>query len=144
MKNFLKIFLTASLYISSSFVATAQKVDFSGKWKRNDDQTQMAERISINSVPTTLDISQNMARISIKRTSITGNGDLNTYTELLNFNGSSSETSLSADLIKKATVKWSPDQSTLIEEAIYNDNNGIQFQKITENWNLINGGKTLK
>src|ERR1700754_1415014 len=93
---------TATLFYN---VANAQ-TNFAGKWARNDDESN-ANGISINSIPAMLEISQDATGLTIKRTSRNGSGVVNSYTEALKFDGSTSETITPSKLKRSATVKWS-------------------------------------
>src|ERR1700761_2564676 len=131
--------LTAALF----FNAASAQTNFSGKWARNDGESN-ANGISINSIPTMLEISQDATGLSIKRTSRNGSGVVNSYTEVLKFDGSTSETITPSKLKRIATVKWSADKTSLTENFVSKDDQGNVMQSGIQVFTLDNNGKTLK
>ncbi len=124
---------------------SAQKMDFSGTWKLNLDETLFSRQFSKNSVPIQLTVKQDGKTISIERQSRNGRGETHSYTETLPFDGKTVETMIGSTK-KTASVNWSPDENKLTETAMYIGSTAPpEYMNIrgTTIWNLSEYGKKL-
>lgn len=142
MKKSIIAALLTTIIISSAF--TLINVDFSGTYSRNTEQSKGGPGISINSIPTGLAIKQDNKHLSITRTQKYGSGEIVTYTEILNVDGTQSETKIDAATKRQSTIQYAADKQSFTETSTYIDSKGNATQHKTETWTLLNGGKTLE
>ena len=133
----------AIILFSVISTAKAQTSNFTGTWRRNDTQSN-AGGISINSVPVSLEISQDAKSIAIKRTSKNGQGEVTSYTEQLTFDKKVAETITPSQLKRSSSILWSDDHKQLIENSTSRDDNNVIKQIAKQTFSLDSEGKVLK
>lgn len=136
---------TITITVILFFLATtvlAQATNFSGTWKRNDNQTD-AGGLSINSVSASLEIIQDKGVITIKGTNKNGAGEVSNYTDVLKLDGSETERKAGVDQKKLMSVKRSPNGKQLISSSTYKDGQGTVTNSIKQTYSLSDDGKTL-
>jgi hypothetical protein len=148
MKKITNNFLTITLIaFALLFVSTAynwKDSEFSGNWSRNLEQCNVSSGLSINSIPTDIEIIQTGHLIEVKRTLKNGAGQISNTTEVLKLDGSITEINRPNGKIKKSSIQWSTDKTYFIETSVIVDNQGKNLQRSTETLNLVNGGKCLQ
>ena len=145
MKNYKNInrLILALLFTLCFSFANAQTTDFSGTWKRNDDKA-VFEGITINAIPTILEIKEDAKQISIKRTQVDGAGKSSNYTEVLKSDGSTSETLTPSNLKRTSSLTWSADHSGFTETYSSKDDQGAEKQNGKQTFSISADGKELK
>jgi len=133
----------ATMLFSVQKIAYPGIADFSGNWIRNNEQCD-ADGLSINSIPAKIEISQSNNAISIKRTSVSGAGISSSYTEVLKFDGSSSETVTPAKLKRTAKIELRAGMAGFTETFTSKDEQGNEQQSGKQEFSLVNNGKGLK
>ncbi len=126
-----------------SVCASAQGINFSGKWIRNDSLSDAGE-LSLNSIPVEIIVVHNGSQIEINRISKNANGEIINYTERINLGGSPASSVVKPNMNKNSTMDWSVDHMFLNATASYTDDQGGSIQKKKETWSLINNGKSLQ
>ncbi|MES2277936.1 MAG: hypothetical protein V4592_18050 [Bacteroidota bacterium] len=144
MKKNIKSIAVAIILLVTIQMAHAQTTNFLGIWKRNDTKTKVDKLISINSVPTNLQIDQNVKSITIAKTNKDGNGVVSSYSTTLKFDGSESTEVTPSKLYRTSKVLWSADHQFLLETAVSKDDQGNIKQTYKYTYALEEGGKTLK
>ncbi|HEY8929819.1 MAG TPA: hypothetical protein VIM55_11540 [Mucilaginibacter sp.] len=124
-----------------SLQAFGQNPDLSGFWNRNNTKSDVGGT-SFNNIPRTVEIKQDKATISIKRTAVNAAGVTSSYTEVIKLNGDSSETMTPSKLIRKSSAEW--ESQVLVINSVSKDASGMIQQKARQSFSLDNGGKTLK
>lgn len=136
-----------SLIVLLFFIASAAKAqiaNFSGKWKRNDEKTTKGGlTLSINSIPTSIEISQDGQAVTVKRNMRTGSGETRDYIEVLRFDGTPGETVTPSQLKRTSSIKWSADQMQIIEISTSKDASGNEKQSWKQTFSLSADKKTL-
>jgi hypothetical protein len=127
--------------ISLANLAMAQKVNFSGSYWINKQKTEFGQAPQ-SVLPVKLEIKQEKAQITIKRTTVNDQQQESGYTETLSFTGADNEVKLPSGSTRKASLKWQDDQHFILKsQAVTSDSNpGLAA---TENWSLTDNGKTL-
>lgn len=124
-----------------SFTTPADKANFSGSWKLNEDKSELGEfgRFATRKIK----VEQKEDAISISKTSPSFNGDEVTTNETLTYDGKTSEITVFGNSKKKSTAKWSDDgKSLVITYTIAFERNGQTFDiNGTETWSLTDEGK---
>jgi hypothetical protein len=142
-KTILKTLTNLSAILLLTLTVHAQS-NFSGNWKRNDQETDaIANGLSLNLVPTNLVITQDAQTITIKRTAVNGQGT-STYSETIKFDGSKAEMTTPSNNKKSSTVTWSADKNQLTQQSTYKDKDGATTQSSKLIFQLTEGGKVLK
>lgn len=126
-----------------SFTSLPDRVNFSGEWKLNPDKSDLGQ--FANFATTSIKTDQSNDAIIIARTAPSFQGDENTTSETLTFDGKETATKLIGESSKKSKMKWTDDgQSFSITYTLNLDFNGQQMViQGTEKWSLANDGKTL-
>ncbi|MCZ2460001.1 MAG: hypothetical protein LC128_10295 [Chitinophagales bacterium] len=126
-----------------SFTSLPDRTNFSGEWKLNTDKSDLGQMA--NFAVTSLKVNQADESITIARTAPSFQGDENTTTEAITFDGKTTETKLFGESSKKSSIKWSEDGKTFtITYTLNLDFNGQQMTvEGTEKWSLSDDGKTL-
>jgi len=124
-----------------SFIAVAQKPNFSGDWKLNEAKSELGEmggRVALS-----FKVDQKENAITITRTTPGfGGGDPMTTTMTLTYDGKVTETEGFGGAIRKSTAKWSDDGQTLTVNSIMNLERDGQTMEIkgNETWTLTKDG----
>ena len=141
-KQLLVLLLAPALL--SSFIPFTEMANFAGEWKLNEGKSELGEfggRFAARSIK----VEQKEDAITISKTAPGFNGEENTTTETLKFDGKESETTVFGNSKKKSTLKWSDDsQSFIISYSIMFERNGQTTElKGTETWSLKDGALSL-
>ncbi len=138
--------LSAAAFITlcSAVTVNAQKVNFSGEWKLNEQKSTLGQfggRMAAKS----LKLNGQTDSLSIQRLSTSQDGNEVTTNEKLTFDGKEAESSLSANAKKKSSAKWSDDGKSLnVNSTINLERNGEKIEiKVAESWKLTDDGKGL-
>jgi len=143
MKTKLSTIITTVILFFLTAAASAQ-TNFSGTWKRNNEKTD-AGGLSINSVVSTMQITQDSNTLTIKGTNKNSNGEeLSSYTDVLKLDGTPSERITNANQKKQMSVKWSVDKKQLTQSSIYKDEQRNVVQTVKLTFNLSEDGKMLR
>ncbi len=141
-KRFLSLLVVSTLLFS--FSKPIYQTNFSGTWTLNEGKSELGQ-FGGRGVASKLVIDQKSDGVTVTRNSINFQGEAVATTEILNNDGKETETTLSPNAKKKASLKWAADGQTLaITYSIAFDNNGQTFElKGTETWSLGADGKSL-
>ena len=134
--------LTVILSLFITLDVNAQ-TNFSGTWKRNDDET-IVEGLSLNSIPITLVVSQDANALSVKRNSRNGQGDESSYIDVLKFDSGTSEVITPSKLKRISGATWSADKKQLTQSFTSKDDQGNIQQSGKQIFCLSDDGKKLK
>lgn len=140
-KRFLSLLIVSTLLFS--FTNPVYQTNFSGTWTLNEGKSDLGQ-FGGRGVASKLVIDQKSDGVTVTRHS-NMQGQAVVTTEAMSNDGKETETTLSPNAKKKASLKWAADGQTLtITYSIAFDNNGQTFElKGTENWSLGADGKSL-
>jgi hypothetical protein len=140
-QGFLSLLVVSAFLFS--FSNPVYQTNFSGTWALNEGKSELGQ-FGGRGVASKLVIDQKTDGVSVTRHS-TMQGQAVVITETMSNDGKETETTLSANAKKKASLKWAADGQTLtITYSIAFDNNGQTFElKGTETWSLGADGKSL-
>ena len=102
------IYILALVMISSAVIG--QKVDFSGTWNINREQSELGDQFSM--APNSIVVEQTKKELSIQRNSSFQGQDY-TYTDKFTLDGEECENLGMMDMLKKSTVVWNEDKKSL-------------------------------
>ena len=141
-KRFLSLVIVSAFLFS--FSNPVYQTNFSGTWKLNEGKSELGQ-FGGRGVASKLVIDQKSDGVTVTRNSVNFQGEAVATTEILTNDGKETETTLSPNAKRKASLKWAADGLTLtITYSISFDNNGQTFElKGTENWSLSADGKAL-
>jgi len=133
----------AFMTICSAATVQAQKPDFSGDWKLNEQKSSLGQFAQM--APRKLKVVGQTDNLSIQRSATSPDGSEVSYTDKLTFDGKESESTLFGSAKKKSMAKWSDDGKSLtVNSTIAFDQGGQTFEvKVTEVMTLVEGGKVL-
>jgi hypothetical protein len=137
-------FVAMAAFAFMSIAATpADKANFSGSWKLNEQKSDLGQ-YGGRMTARTLKLEQKDDGLSIERVT-NFNGEDRTSTEKLSFDGKENENTVFGTTKKKSTAKWSDDGQTLtVNSVIVFERDGQSMEiKSTETWKLINDGQNL-
>ncbi len=120
------------------------QTDFSGTWKLNESKSELGQ-FGARGTASKIVVEQKTDAISVSKTAASFNGEENTSTETLTFNGKESETTVFGAAKKKSILKWADDGKTMtVSYSIAFERDGQTFDiKGTETWSIAADGKTL-
>jgi hypothetical protein len=122
--------ITMSAVLCIAFVAAQAQTNFSGKWKRNADQSD-AGGLSTNSVPITVEINQDNSVFTFHSVVKDGKGELHPQDDTLKLNGAQKMTINAESKNKRtASAQWSADKKHLIYRVTSTDTSG----KVLQDW----------
>jgi hypothetical protein len=136
--------LSAAFITLCAVTVNAQKANFSGEWKLNEQKSTLGQyggRMAAKK----LKLNGQTDSLSIQRTATSQDGNEVTMNERLTFDGKETESTLFTNSKKKSTAKWSDDGKSLnVNSTITLDRNGETIEiKVTETWKLADDGKAL-
>lgn len=139
------LFLLGAIVVGASSATIMHfKADFKGEWAFNESKSKLGEgRFRMNA--SKIKVTPDGDGMSIERTNASPNGEELTSTDKITFDGKTTEGTAFGNSKKKTTAAWSQDgESMTINSTILfeRDGNSMEF-KTTENWKLMDGGKTL-
>ncbi|MEI9944939.1 MAG: hypothetical protein WDN26_12060 [Chitinophagaceae bacterium] len=140
LKKVLPLLLAPAILLS--FTTKPAPINFSGQWKLNESKSELGE---FRFAPSSIKVDQKADAITVSRES-NFNGQANTRTETLTFDGKVTEsTGGFGNSKRKSTAKWSDDGKTMTVSYTVNfDINGEASElKGTETWTLSDDGKTF-
>jgi hypothetical protein len=145
-KNFKKstFFVTAAAFtaICSSYTVV-DNANFSGDWTLNEQKSELGD-FGARVAAKKLKVTQTADAITTDKTS-SFNGEERKTTEKITLDGKESENTVFGNSKKKSTAKWADNGQTLsVSSNTAFERNGETMEiKGTENWKLLDGGKTL-
>lgn len=137
------VFVTAAAFAAVCSAHTfRQSTNFSGDWTLNAQKSELGEMAA--RVPTKLKVTQSADALTTERTS-NFNGEERKTTEKITLDGKESENTVFGNSKKKSIAKWENNGQTLhLNSNILFERDGQTIEiKGTENWKLLDGGKTL-
>ena len=143
-KKTLVLSVAAFTTLCSAITVNAQKPNFSGEWKLNEEKSTLGQyggRMAAKK----LKLNGQTDSLSIQRFSTSQSGNEITSNEKLTFDGKEKESTVFGNTTKKSTAKWSEDGKSLnVNSTIMLDRNGEKTEiKVTESWKVAEDGKTL-
>ena len=138
------VFVTAAAFAAICSAHTVREsANFSGEWTLNEQKSELGE-MGARVAAKKLKVSQTADAIITDKTS-TFNGEERKTTEKISLDGKESENIVFGNSKKKSTAKWGADGQTLtLNSTIAFERNGETMEiKGTENWKLLDAGKTL-
>ncbi|HEX8460106.1 MAG TPA: hypothetical protein VF623_01695 [Segetibacter sp.] len=139
------ITLSAATFLTlcSAASANAQKSNFSGDWKLNEQKSSLGQYAQM--APRKLKVDGQADYLSVERFAKSPDGSDVSYNDKLTFDGKESESTLFGNTKKKSTAKWSDDGKSLnVNAVIMFDRDGQTFEvKVAEVWKFVEDGKVL-
>ena len=137
--------LLAGIYILTSSVTSAPKVNFSGTWTYNETKSVLGGEGGPRGAAIKMIIKQDGNKLSIEKTTRRQSGEENTYTENYTLDGKECENPTSGDRTKKSTASWSDDKKSLtITSKMVFERDGQQMEiNTTEIFTLSQDKKNL-
>ena len=131
------------LLFCSAFTVLRSPADFSGEWTLNEGKSDLGQFAAF--APRKLSISESSTGAMVQRTSVGQDGQERTSKDSLSYDGKETESTVFGNSKKKSTVKWSDDGQTMTVNSTINlERDGQTMEiKLTENWKLADGGKSL-
>ncbi|MCW3079530.1 hypothetical protein [Segetibacter sp.] len=137
------VFVTAAAFAAICSAHTIrQSANFSGDWTLNAQKSELGEMAG--RIPTKLKVTQTADAVTTERTS-SFNGEERKTNEKITLDGKESENIVFGTSKKKSIAKWESNGQTLnLNSNILFERDGQTMEiKGTENWKLLDGGKTL-
>ena len=137
-----KLFVIVLLF---SLKASAQRISYSGNWRINKEKINWTVignfKVPEWTLPKGFVINQNASEIMFERIML--NGDLSEfkYTEILKYDGTSSEIITPNGTNRKSFLEWNSDKNTFIISS--RGTVDKETTNIIENWSIEDEGKTL-
>jgi len=135
-------FLFLSITCSKTF---GQKADFSGTWMQTE-RNSLSGKDYANGLPSKIKITQEQSRITIERTSLSGNTDSPATIEIekLNIDGLPATSTTASKRIKSSMIQFTAGKMGFTETSFLNDQNDKKVLfNTSEVWSLSRDGKTL-
>ena len=137
-------FVTAAAFaaICSSYTV-ADNANFSGDWTLNEQKSELGD-FGARIAPKKLKVTQTADALTADKTS-SFNGEERKTTEKITLDGKESENTVFGTSKKKSTAKWDDNGQTLSvsSNTAFERNGETMAIKGTENWKLLDAGKTL-
>ena len=130
------------LLLAPSNTFAKAEVDFTGKWKLNEEKSTLGEGRFFSALE--ISVEQNKNSIDLERVRNGRNGETRTISETLTTDGKENVTT-GENRSTKSVATWSDDKSTLTikSEAEFNRQGQTFSMKSTEVWTLDESGKVL-
>jgi type 1 fimbria pilin len=113
MKNYVYAFLLTGIFLLTSSVTFAQKVNFSGTWTYSETKSVLGGEGGPRGAAVKMTIKQEGNTMSIEKTTRRQSGEENISTENYTLDGKECENPTFGDRTKKSTVTWSEDKKSL-------------------------------
>ncbi len=113
MKNYVYAFLLTGIFLLTSSVTFAQKVNFSGTWTYSETKSVLGGEGGPRGAAVKMTIKQEGNTMSIEKTTRRQSGEENISTENYTLDGKECENPTFGDRTKKSTVAWSEDKKSL-------------------------------
>jgi len=113
MKNYVYAFLFTGIFLLTSSVTFAQKVNFSGTWTYSETKSVLGGEGGSRGAAVKMTIKQEGNTMSIEKTTRRQSGEENISTENYTLDGKECENPTFGDRTKKSTVTWSEDKKSL-------------------------------
>lgn len=137
--------LLTGIFILTSSVTSAQKVDFSGSWTYNETKSVIGGEGGPRGAAVKMTIKQDGKNLSMEKTTRRQSGEENVSTENYTLDGKECENPTYGDRIKKSTASWSEDKKSLtITSKMVFERDGQQMEiNTTEIFTLSSDKKNL-
>jgi hypothetical protein len=144
MKNYVYAFLLTGIFLLTSSVTFAQKVNFSGTWTYSETKSVVGEG-GPRGAAVKMTIKQDGNTMSFEKTTRRQSGEENVSTENYTLDGKDCENPTFGDRTKKSTAIWSEDKKSLtITSKVVFEREGEQMEiNTTEIFTLSEDKKNL-
>jgi len=145
MKNYIYAFLLTGIFLLTSSVTFAQKVNFSGTWTYSETKSVLGGEGGLRGAAVKMTIKQEGNTMSIEKTTRRQSGEENISTENYTLDGKECVNPTFGNNTKKSTVSWSEDKKglTIISNMVF-EREGQQMEiNTTEVFTLSQDKKNL-
>jgi hypothetical protein len=138
----MKLFLSSALLLLSAGLFA--QTNFSGSWALNESKSNFGDS-QFRMASTTLVATQDAKVLTVETTRPGMDGQETKSTAKYNLDGTPSENPGFGNSVRKSTVKWSADKSSITIASTMTFDMGGESRTITtsETWKLSEGGKVL-